>query len=63
MTRDNILALQKSLADKGYYKAGVDGIIGPGTLGAARKYALDKNLPAGTNYIAMEVVKSLDANL
>jgi len=63
MTRDNVLALQKALADKGYYKAGLDGVIGSQTLSAARQYAIDKNLPAGSNYVPMEVVKSLNLSL
>lgn len=63
MTRDNVVALQRALADKGYYKAGLDGVIGAQTLAAARSYALERNLPAGSNYIAMEVVESLDISL
>lgn len=63
MTRDNVLALQKALADKGYYKAGIDGVIGGQTLSAARAYALARKLPAGSNYVPMEVVKSLGLNL
>jgi hypothetical protein len=63
MTRDNVRALQQELADRGYYKIGVDGIIGSQTLSAARRYALDKNLPAGSNYIPIEVIKSLNLNL
>lgn len=63
LTRDNVLALQKSLADKGYYKAGLDGIIGGQTLAAAREYALDSNLPAGSNYVPIEVVESLNVSL
>lgn len=63
MTRDNVLALQKALADEGYYKGGLDGIIGAQTLGAAQRYALDKSLPAGSNYIPMEVVESLNVRL
>lgn len=63
MTRDNVLALQIALADKGYYKAGLDGVIGGQTLSAARQYAIDKNLPAGSNYVPIEVVKSLDLSL
>jgi hypothetical protein len=63
MTRPNIRALQKSLADKGYYKAGIDGIIGGQTLSAARAYALAKKLPAGSNYVPIEVVESLGINL
>ena len=63
MTHDNVLALQKALADKGYYKAGLDGIIGNQTLSAARRYAVENNLPAGSNYVPVEVVKSLDLKL
>lgn len=63
MTRDNVVALQQALADEGYYKAGIDGIIGNQTLSAARAYALARNLPAGSNYVPMEVVSSLGLNL
>ena len=63
MTRDNVRTLQQALADEGFYKAQVDGIIGGQTLDAARKYAIQKNLPAGSNYIAVEVVKSLNITL
>ena len=63
MTRENVLALQRSLADKGYYKAGIDGVIGRQTLSAARSYALANKLPAGSNYVPIEVVKSLGINL
>lgn len=59
MTAANVRTLQTALADKGYYKAGVDGIMGRNTLSAARAYALDNNLPAGSNYISMEVAKKL----
>ena len=63
MTRDNVLALQKALADEGYYKAGIDGIIGNQTLSAARAYAIANKLPAGSNYIPIEVVDSLNLKL
>jgi len=63
LTRDNVVALQSALADKGYYKAGVDGIIGSQTLRAARSYALANKLPAGSNYVPVEVVKSLGLKL
>lgn len=63
MTKSNVMALQRALADKGYYKSGVDGIIGAGTLTAARKFALDNNLPAGTNYVPIEVVEKLNLKL
>ena len=60
MTQNNVMALQRALADEGYYKAGLDGIIGGQTLSAARSYAIAKGLPSGSNYVPMEVVKSLD---
>lgn len=63
MTHDNVLALQKVLAEKGYYKAGLDGVIGGQTLSAARRYALDNSIEAGSNYIPIEVVKSLGLSL
>jgi len=63
LTRDNVVALQQALADEGYYKAGIDGIIGTQTLSAARSYALARDLPAGSNYVPMEVVSSLGLNL
>jgi peptidoglycan hydrolase-like protein with peptidoglycan-binding domain len=55
--------LQNALADKGYYKAGVDGIIGAQTLSAARAFAIDNTLPAGSNYVPIEVVKKLNLDL
>ena len=63
MTRANVTALQNALKRAGYYKGPVDGIIGPQTLSAARGYAVAKNLPAGSNYISMEVIKDLGLNI
>jgi len=63
MTQSNVMALQRALADKGYYKSNVDGVIGAQTLSAARAFALDNDLPAGTNYVPIEVVKTLDLSL
>lgn len=63
MTRANVTSLQRALADEGYYKAPVDGIMGRQTLAAARAFAVANNLPAGNNYVAMEVVKKLDLSL
>ena len=60
MTRSNVTALQQALADKGYYKANVDGIIGRDTLNAAKAFAMASNLPSGSNYITMDVVKKLN---
>lgn len=63
MTRGNVVTLQKALADEGYYRAAQDGIIGSQTLSAARKYAIDHNLPAGSSYIPMQVLESLNISL
>lgn len=63
MTKSNVMALQKALADKGYYKAGIDGIIGHQTISAAQAYAMANNLPAGSNYIPMQVIKKLNLDI
>lgn len=63
MTNSNVMALQRALAGEGYYKASVDGIIGSQTLSAARAFAIDNNLPAGSNYVPMEVVKKLNLDM
>lgn len=63
LTRSKVAELQKALAEKGYYKIGIDGIIGPQTLGAAKEFAVDNDLPAGNNYVALEVVKALDLDI
>lgn len=63
MTAGNVRSIQSELSDRGYYKGPRDGIIGPMTLGAANAYARDKGLPAGDNYIAMEVVESLGLDI
>ena len=63
LTRSKVVQLQKALADKGYYKVGIDGIIGPRTYGAAKKYAVDNDLPAGNNYVAVEVAEALELDI
>ena len=59
LDRANVSTLQTELKDAGYYRGPVDGIIGPMTLSAANSYASSKGLPVGTNYIAVETIKSL----
>lgn len=59
MTNANVMSLQRALADKGFYKNSVDGIMGSQTLSAARAYALANDLPAGSNYVAMDVIERL----
>lgn len=63
MTQANVMALQRALSTAGHYDGPVDGIMGPQTLKAAKSYADAKSLPAGTNYIAMDVVKALKLNI
>lgn len=63
MTRNNVIALQQALTDAGYYNSGIDGVIGGQTLNAARAYAAANNLPAGSNYIPMEVIKKLNVKI
>lgn len=55
----NVRSLQDALSKGGQYSGPMDGILGPQTLGAANSYAREKGLPAGSNYIAMEVVEAL----
>lgn len=59
LNRTNVTQLQTALEKKGYYKAGVDGVFGPATLSAANAYAKATGLPVGSNYIAIDVAKSL----
>jgi len=63
LTASNVRALQKALQDKGYYKAGIDGVFGNQTLKAAQSYAASNGLPAGTNYIPMDVIKKLGLDI
>lgn len=59
LNNSNVRALQDALSKGGQYSGPKDGILGPQTLGAANSYARTKGLPAGSNYIAMEVVDAL----
>ena len=59
LTTSNVSKLQQQLKELGYYNDTVDGIFGPNTLKAANSFARAKNLPQGSNYIAMDVVGAL----
>ena len=59
LNASNVRSLQQALKQANRYDGPVDGILGPMTLSAANGYAKAKGLPAGTNYIAMEVVDDL----
>ncbi|MBT8085270.1 MAG: hypothetical protein HKN35_07080 [Woeseia sp.] len=66
MTRDNVRALQTALNEKGACQCGtsgnacqVDGVIGKCTMNAVQRYAKQKRLSSGNNYVTMEVVRDL----
>ena len=60
LNASNVRSLQTALKEAGRYDGPLDGILGPNTLGAANGFAKARGLPAGSNYIAMEVVEALD---
>jgi lipid-binding SYLF domain-containing protein len=45
LTNREVKQIQSSLQEKGYYKAAVDGVIGPATREAIRQYQKAENLP------------------
>ncbi|MDH3511373.1 MAG: peptidoglycan-binding protein [Gammaproteobacteria bacterium] len=59
MTSDNVRKLQATLNDRGYNAGPVDGKIGALTLNGANAFAKANGLPAGSNYIAIEVADKL----
>lgn len=59
MTSDNVRKLQAALKDRGYNAGPVDGKIGALTLTGANAFAQAEGLPAGSNYIAIEVAEKL----
>ncbi len=63
LNASNVRALQSALRDAGTFSGSVDGVLGPQTLGAANAFARSKGLPAGSNYIAMEVIDALDLDI
>ncbi|MGB8327966.1 MAG: peptidoglycan-binding domain-containing protein [Steroidobacteraceae bacterium] len=62
-TRTNVAAIQSKLRVAGYYRGEANGAMGHGTMEAVNKYARDKGLPYGQNFIAIDVVKSLGLKL
>jgi hypothetical protein len=63
LTRDNVRLLQSALREAGSYGGSIDGILGPQTFQAANSYARKKGLPAGQNYIVMDVIDELGLDL
>jgi hypothetical protein len=62
-THANIAAIQHALKSAGYHPGPIDGVFGKETLEGVNRYARAKRLAYGTNFISMEVVKSLGLNL
>jgi hypothetical protein len=53
------IAVQRALADLGYYNGPIDGVIGPGTMAAIERYQADNGL-AITGRINTSLMQSLD---
>ena len=62
LTPTTIRDLQTSLTEAGYQAGPADGRLGPQTLSAANAYAQAKGLPAGSNYITVQVADKLGLN-
>ncbi len=56
-TPNVVKKLQSALQDAGFYKGGVDGVIGRGTMGAVKAYQRSKGLPVGQ--LTLGTLKSL----
>jgi hypothetical protein len=63
MTATNIAAIQRALTKDGYFNGAAGGTLNKGTFDAVNAYARAKGLASGSNFIALEVVKSLGVNL
>jgi peptidoglycan hydrolase-like protein with peptidoglycan-binding domain len=59
LSRQSVKSLQRMLKREGYYKARVDGIVGPVTKRALMQFQRDRNLPA-TGRIDLETFRVLD---
>lgn len=54
----SVTAAQRALAQKGYYRGPIDGIVGPLTTDAARRFQRDQGLP-GNGALTVETVRKL----
>ena len=59
MTSEVIRTIQAKLSQAGHYRGNIDGKFGPMTIRAVNNYAKAKDLPVGTNYVAIETAKAL----
>jgi hypothetical protein len=63
LTAANVSTLQRGLHDKGHYDGPIDGKLGTMTLRGANDFARKQDLPAGSNYITVEVASALGLKL
>lgn len=66
MTRENVSALQNALTATGQCRCGAsrkvcpaDGLMGPCTLNAVKRFAQEKGMAYGTNYVTIDVIREL----
>ena len=59
-TRDNVVALQEALRDEGYTVGPIDGVLGSQTISAVSRYAEQRGIPHGANYVPVAVLEALD---
>lgn len=62
-TPSNVTALQRALEGKGYTVGPIDGVLGQQTFSAVSRYAKERGIPHGSNYVPMEVIKSLNLKI
>lgn len=62
-TRANVVALQEALRDEGYTVGPIDGVLGSATISAVSRYAAQRGIPHGANYVPVEVLKALDLDI
>jgi hypothetical protein len=56
--RSNEMAVQRALAQRGYYRGPIDGVMGPGSRDAVARYQRDRRL-AVTGNVNTDVLRSL----
>jgi hypothetical protein len=62
-TPSNVMALQRALENRGYTVGPIDGKLGRQTFSAVSRYASEKGIPHGSNFVPLEVIKSLDLKI
>lgn len=62
-TPSNIVALQRALEAQGYGVGPIDGVLGAQTISAVSKFATQKGIPHGANYVPIDVLKALNLKI